>query len=154
MSTPQFRFALAVALGATLGLAVPAQATLGGDAASIATNERHLGATRRVKSLPGHECHELHLPSGPVVREYLSPGGSVYAVSWHGHGMPDLRELFGAYFPQMATGHRRGGRHQMVLTGNDLIVESTGHGRLFTGRAWVPSLVPAGVDPARTVGNE
>lgn len=155
MITRHFRLGIIVALGAMVGLASPdALATLGGDAASVASNQQHLGATRRVRALPAGECHDLSVPSGPAVHEYLSPAGSVYAVSWKGHGMPDLQELFGAYFSQLATGHRRGGHHRMTLTGSDLVVETTSHGRVFTGRAWVPSLVPAGVDATSTVGNE
>ena len=131
-----------------------ARATLGGDAASVAVNQRHFSSTRRVRRLPAGECHDLNLPSGPVVHEYLSPSGVVYAVSWHGHGMPDLRELLGTYFSRMPGSRRRGGHHRMTLTGGDLVVESTSHGHLFTGRAWVPSLVPAGVDVTATVGSE
>lgn len=153
MSTQRFRLGIVLAFCSTLGLAHDARATLGGDADSVATNQQHLGATRQIKAMQRGERHELRLPSGPVVHEYLSPAGAVYAVSWHGHGMPDLHELLGAYFPQLSTRRRRGGHHRMALTGNDLVVESTGHGRLFTGRAWVPSLVPDGVDAAATVGS-
>jgi hypothetical protein len=144
------RIGIAVALGA-LGLSREARATLGGDAGSIATNQQRLAATRAVKPLPHGEYHELRLPSGPVVREYVSASGTVYAVSWHGHGMPNLQELLGAYFAQLSTGRRRGGHHHMALGGSDFVVQSSSHGRLFSGRAWVPSLVPAGVDPETSV---
>jgi hypothetical protein len=154
LSTRQVGLGIFLTLTGVIGFTHQASATLGGDVASVAVNQRHLSSTRRVRSLNGGECHDLHLPSGPVVHEYLSPAGVVYAVSWKGHGMPDLRELLGAYFSQMPTSHRRGGHHRMTLTGDDLVVESTSHGHLFTGRAWVPSLVPAGVDVAATVGNE
>ena len=150
----QFQLGILVALGATLGMARGAHATLGGDVASVATNQAHLRATRQVRSLPTGECHELRPASGPVVHEYLSPSGAVYAVSWHGHGAPDLRELLGPYFAQLSTGQRRGGHHRMALTGSDLVVESSGHSRLFSGRAWIPYLVPAGVDVTATVGSE
>jgi hypothetical protein len=141
---------IAVALGA-IGVTRDARATLGGDAGSIATNQQRLGATRQVKPLAHGEYHELRLPSGPVVRQYVSASGTVYAVSWHGHGMPNLQELLGAYFTQLSSGRRRGGHHHLALTGNDLVIQSAGHGRLFSGRAWVPSLVPTGVDPETSV---
>jgi len=154
VSTRHFRLGIVLAFGAALGVARDARATLGGDATSVATNQQHFAATREVKSMPRGERHELRLPSGSMVHEYLSPTGAVYGVSWHGHAMPDLRELLGAYFPQLSTRHRRGGHHRMALTGSDLVVESTSHGRLFAGRAWVPSLVPPDVDAAAAVGSE
>jgi hypothetical protein len=130
---------------ACLGNASDAHATLGGDVASVAANSRGLGAARQVKTLPAGERHELTLPSGIVVHEYVSPGGAVYAITWRGPRMPDLRELLGPYFAQLSGRASSGGHHRMNLTGSDLVVQSVGHRRWFTGRAWVPSLVPPGV---------
>jgi Protein of unknown function (DUF2844) len=126
-----------------------AHATLGSDAASVALNQQHLGGARQVQKLAQGERHELRLPSGIVVREYVAPGGAVYAITWSGPRMPDLRELLGSYFTQLARRDSRphGGHHRMTMTGTDLEIRSMGHGRTFTGRAWVPSLVPNGVHP-------
>jgi hypothetical protein len=135
-----------------LGIARDAGATLGGDVASIAANAQHLGAApaaRQVQKTPSGARHDLVLPSGVVVRQYVSPSGAVYAVSWSGPRIPDLRELLGARFADLAErkGTRHGGRHAMTMTGTDLVVQSSGHARSFSGRAWIPSLVPAGVKP-------
>jgi hypothetical protein len=126
-----------------------AQATLGGDGASVAANQQHLGGALQMQKLAQGERHELRLPSGIVVREYVSPGGAVYAITWSGPTMPDLRELLGSYFAQLARrdSHPHSGHHRMTMTGSDLEIRSSGHGRAFVGRAWVPSLVPAGVHP-------
>lgn len=134
-----------VCVGLVAGRA--AHATLGGDAASVASNHQRLGGEHRVLALATGERHELQLPSGIVVHEYVSSTGAVYAVAWTGPRMPDLRELLGAYFPKMAAASRLpvGGHTIMVKTGDDLVVQSTGHHGRFVGRAWVPSLVPAGV---------
>jgi hypothetical protein len=35
----------------------------------------------------------------------------------------------------------------MTMTGADLEIRSSGHRRSFVGRAWVPSLLPPGVNP-------
>jgi hypothetical protein len=113
--------------------------------ASVADNEAHLGAARTVRKLASGERHELTLPSGLVVHEYVSAGGAVYAVTWSGPRMPDLRELLGPYFAQLSAGGSKGGHHHVSLTGSDLVVRSAGHRGAFAGRAWVPSLVPAGV---------
>jgi hypothetical protein len=121
-----------------------AHATLAGDAASITANAHTLSATHQVQKLAEGERHELVLASGVIVHQYLSPGGTVYAITWQGRRPPDLRELLGPGFSQLS--HRApGGHHRMDFTGVDLKVQSMGHRHSSSGRAWVPSLVPAGV---------
>jgi hypothetical protein len=132
-----------------LGARQDAHATLGGDAASVAANQQHLGAARQVQKLAAGERHDLQLPSGIVVHEYVSPQGAVYAITWRGPRKPDLRELLGSYFAQLSRRELRragGGHHRLDLDGEDLVLRSSGHRSSFTGRAWVPSLVPAGVN--------
>jgi hypothetical protein len=131
-----------------LGSAADAHATLGGDVASVAANHQRLGGARQVQKLASGERHELQLPSGIVVHEYVAPGGAVYAITWRGPRMPDLRELLGPYFAQLARrdARQRSGHHRLTVTGSDLEIRASGHRRTFAGRAWVPSLVPAGVD--------
>jgi hypothetical protein len=148
-ATTSFAFRTAV-LGAAMAgvlLAAPrqARATLGGDGASVDANSHALAAARVVQKIATGEQHKLALPSGTVVREYLSSGGAVYAVTWRGPRVPDLRELLGTYFTQMTRRAMRGGRHVASFSGNDLEVRAAGHGHSFAGRAWVPSLVPSGV---------
>lgn len=131
-----------------VGAGRTAHATLGGNVASIAVNHQHLGGDQHVLKLASGERHELQLPSGIVVHQYVSSTGAVYAVAWSGPRMPDLRELLGTYFPKMAQARRlpTGGHTIMVREGDDLVVQSTGHHGRFVGRAWVPSLAPAGVN--------
>jgi hypothetical protein len=130
-----------------LGGAPVARATLGGDVASIAANERELLGVRHVQKLASGERHDLTLPSGIVVHEYLSAGGVVYALTWRGPRMPDLRELLGPYFAELGGGATRmsGGHHRVTRVGSDLVIRSSGHRGSFAGRAWVPSLVPSGI---------
>jgi hypothetical protein len=123
-----------------------ARATLGESVPSVSANEQHLGAVHRVVKLATGERHELALPSGFVVHEYVSPAGMVYAVTWHGHQPPNLQELLGSYFGHLATGHDSAqGHNRLNLVDSDFAIQAWGHGRNFSGRAWVPSLVPAGV---------
>jgi hypothetical protein len=141
------------ATGAVLGLCIwaprDAGATLGGDTSSVQANQEHLGAARQVARNGVFERHELLLPSGILVREYVSPGGKVYAVDWRGSTMPDLRELLGPYFDQLGRSEFRAreGVHRLTVDGTDLVVRASGHRGSFSGRAWVPSLVPPGVRP-------
>jgi hypothetical protein len=141
---PMRAFQSMMVLIAGLGFPRVAGATLGGDAASVAEDARRLGAGRATQPLAIGERHLLALPSGIEVREYLSPDGFVYAVSWRGPRMPDLRALLGASFAQLASPRSRSGsHHRVVMTGADLVFESSGHGRWFTGRAIIPSRTPA-----------
>ena len=131
-----------------------AHATLGGTVATITTNQQRLSAKRTVQPLTNGQRHDLTLASGTIVHEYLSAKGDVYAVTWRGPRKPDLTELLGGYFAQLSTpaqGRRRGGHHHVQLNGQDFVVQSSGHNNFFSGRAWVPSLVPAGVDPSLAV---
>jgi hypothetical protein len=129
-----------------LGAAHDASATLGEDVGSVASNVQALSATRKVQKLASGERHELTLASGVVVHEYVSASGVVYAVTWRGPRMPDLRELLGSYFAQLSARAPTGGHHRVTLRGVDVVIRSGGHGHSFAGRAWVPSLVPNGVD--------
>jgi hypothetical protein len=131
---------------AFLGGTTPAEATLGGDGASVIANEQNLAAESRVERAPSGERHDLTLPSGLLIRELVSPSGVVYAIAWRGPRMPNLRELLGLYFAQLSTHTSRGSRNRLILSGDDFEIRAQGHQHSFAGRAWVPSRVPSGVD--------
>ena len=134
-----------------LALVPAAQATLGGDAGSIATDVASLGASAQAESTAGAATrHTLTLPSGTVVHEYVSPVGQVFAIAWQGPVLPPLKQLLGtAYFTQytqavsaaQTNGHLRG-RTNIVL--DDLVVLSGGHMGAFSGSAYLRSAIPAG----------
>ena len=89
------------------------------------------------------------LDSGTVVREYSDTAGKVFAVSWRGPTLPDLRTLLGEKFAVMnaAAGQRaRAGHSQLALNQSDVVLVSNGHMRSFAGHAWIPSALPAGFD--------
>jgi len=119
-------------------------AGLGGDASSIEADRASLKGTVRVRSAPTFVVHEITTAGGLQVHEYLSLGGRVFAVSWRGPGIPDLREMLGSYyaeFAQAASAPHYNHHHLSVETA-DVIVQSSGHTRSFFGLAWVPSLLP------------
>ena len=100
----------------------------------------------------GFTVQEIQAPSGTLVREYISPNGTVFAVSWTGPSKPDLRQLFGTYFQQYVSAsstmhHGAATRRHFEVKQPDLVVQSNGRMRAFYGRAYVPSLIPAGVTP-------
>jgi len=146
----RMRLCTSALLAASLaqGLSLPARAALGGDAASIEADRVQLRGELRVSApaaSAAYELHEITLPSGTVLHEYLA-AGRVFAVSWRGPLMPDLQQVLGGHFARYAQAAVHPAiRHRLVTINDpDLVVSSTGHMRAFSGRAWVPSLLPAG----------
>jgi len=125
-------------------ISAPAIAALGSDAASVEADGVHLKGAVRVTPGVSYSMHEISLPSGTVVHEYLSPAGKVFGVTWQGPRIPDLRQLLGAFSSQLAAAANQphyNHRHLSVQT-PDVVFESSGRMSRFVGRAWVPALVP------------
>ncbi len=128
-----------------------ANATLGGDAASVNTDRVRMqvpAAVRTNGSLAGtYTIHEMTLPTGTVVRQYLSYSGVVFGVTWSGPFKPDLQQLLGRHFQTMLdrqAGDVHAGSPRVVQQWADLVVESGGRPRNFIGRAYLPSAIPPG----------
>jgi hypothetical protein len=143
---------LVVALWAaiTILMASPAFATLGGDIASVQADQLHMQGSRRTTAAAAYTVHEIQAATGTVVREYVSPDGSVFAVTWQGPWPPDMHQLLGSYFDQYfqamkAQSGARMARHPLVIEQPGLIVEMGGHSRFFTGRAYLPDRLPSNV---------
>jgi len=134
--------------------ALPALAALGDNVASVSNDRLHLHAQLKgVTSSVGFTVHEIEAPPGITIREYISPNGTVFAVSWTGPLKPDLSQLLGSYFSQYVSAsssvrHSAATRRHFEVKQPDLIVQSNGRMRAFHGRAYVPSLMPSGVTPA------
>jgi hypothetical protein len=137
-------------LAAALGSAAPARASLGETVASVEADRKALSAVRgAVTSGPGYEVHEVQA-GGTLVREYVSPAGVVFAVAWSGMAHPDLGPLLGTYAAgfrdaEKQAPRRPGNRRQQEIGTDRLVVQRWSHMRDHRGRAWDPSLVPAGV---------
>lgn len=128
-----------------LTLASPAFAALGGDASSVDADRVSLkGALTSYSTVKGYGVHEITTPAGVHVSEYLA-GGKVFAVSWRGPFIPDLRQMLGAYYASYAQAVRAphpGGHRHLSIEQPGLVVESGGRMRAFYGRAWDPALLP------------
>lgn len=91
------------------------------------------------------------LGNNNVVREYISASGDVFGLAWSGPQMPNLSSLLGSYFPQYVEGVtnarklRGGGHGPGVVQGSGLVVYSGGHMGAFSGQAYLPQALPAGV---------
>jgi hypothetical protein len=143
-----------LALGATvlviLATALPAWASLGGDAASIQADQLHMQGSRTTKAADAYTVHEIQAATGTVVREYLSPEGKVFALAWNGPRLPDLRQVLGSYFEQYRAAVQsqsgpRMARRPVMINQPGLVVQIGGHVGAFSGRAYVPEMLPSGV---------
>jgi Protein of unknown function (DUF2844) len=141
---------------ATLGMAIalvgfsgPAYAVLGGKAASIATDQSQMNAKLKVTSNGRFQVHELQAGEGNVVREFVSPDGNVFGVTWTGQSMPQYSQLLGSYADRItkAAQSRRNHRAPLVIDEPGFVFSAFGHIRFYSGRAYIPSMVPAGVLP-------
>ncbi len=128
-----------------LTAAAPALAALGGDATSVEADLARMKGALRISANAGFTVHEITSSNGTVVREYLSPDGKVFAVTWRGPGIPDLRQMLGDYYgqyAQAASAPHLGGHRHLAIEQPGLVVQSSGRLRSFFGRAWAPDLLP------------
>ena len=129
-----------------------ASAALGEDATTVERDRIQMRAQRAVTQAAGYAVHELQLPGGMQVREYLTGANMVFAVRWSGPGIPDLQLLLGTHFARylaaaQASVQASGSpRRPLVVNDPDLVIHASGHMRAFFGVAYLPQLVPAGVD--------
>jgi len=127
----------------------PARASLGGDRTSIRTDQTHMNARIHVNSAGTYEVHAIQSPGGTVVNEYLSSTGKVFAVAWHGPFMPDLQQILGTYFQQYSSALQAQEHHfghwPLNIQQTGLVVQTGGHFRAYSGRAFVPAMLPAGI---------
>jgi hypothetical protein len=136
--------------GSALALPFPARATLGGDLTSVHDDQMKMRGTLRTTSKDSYNVHEIQAANGIVLREYVSPSGSVFGVAWQGRSHPDLRQVFGAYYDRyvQAVHAQRAQRHghgPLLLQQPDLVVQMSGHMRSLAGKAFLPQGLPAGV---------
>ena len=91
------------------------------------------------------------LVTGTVVREYLAASGAVFALTWDGPILPNLKALLGKYFDFMLAESARmprAGRSHLGVNDPEVVIHSGGHMRAFEGSAWIPAQLPAGFSAA------
>lgn len=95
-----------------------------------------------------YTLHELQSDNGVVVREFVSPSGTVFGVAWQGPVLPDLQQVLGTHFDGyvQALRQKRARGPRSAQYGN-LVVQVSGHQRAVAGRAYLEDAVPAGVRP-------
>jgi hypothetical protein len=87
-----------------------------------------------------------------TINEYATSTGEIIAYTWQGPTMPDLNALLGKYAGSYRAGAAAspatGNLHASRVVGPDVIVESGGLMRSYTGRVWLPTEMPPGVTSA------
>lgn len=124
---------------------MPAEAMLGEQFDAPATRSSVAGQ-------PAAISHARVLPSGTRVVEYADLHGTVFAVSWSGPYLPDLRGLLGRHFAsftqqQQQQQQQRALHAAVVLRSSEVVIVSSGRMGAFEGRAWLPPRLPQGFDP-------
>ena len=132
-----------------LALAFPAWASLGDNVTTVQVDKARMKGTLRSVAAQHYVTHEIQTPTGQSVREFVSPDGNVFGVAWDGPFQPDLQQLLGSYFTPMkkaVSAQERHGHGPISIETEGFVFQQGGHARSFHGRAYVPSMVPQGVD--------
>jgi hypothetical protein len=122
-------------------------ATLGEDGSTVDGDRVQMRAQRSVSQSTAYSVHELQLPGGTQVREYLTGANKVFAVAWNGPSIPDLQQLLGTYFPRYSAAAQALGRARRPIVAEqpDLVIRSGGRPRAFFGVVYLPQQIPSGI---------
>ncbi|MGB7195582.1 MAG: DUF2844 domain-containing protein [Collimonas pratensis] len=151
-----------------LAAALPAWAALGGAVSSVEADRIALrgapaagaqaaakaGAARDGSSAQPSVLYSVQafaLPNGTEVREFVA-AGQVFGVAWQGASQPNLRQVFGdqmyEVYLQSLKAQSTPGSRTFVLRQSALVVHSFGLPGNFSGQAYLPQQMPAGVSAA------
>jgi len=125
-------------------LSNPAFAELGGSVSKDATLIQEQSSVVAVDQRL--TVYQIKIPSGTLIKEYVNSANIVVGVSWQGPTLPNLKQLLGEYFETFAnrtTSHTTNHRSAELRT-EDLVVQSHGQMRNFSGRAYLPKSLPSG----------
>jgi hypothetical protein len=131
-------------------------AALGGNLNSVLADQIQFQGSVKVTQMASFEIHEIRpqtgATAGTVIREYVSPAGTVFAVTWQGEWLPNMRQLLGTYFQQFTDAVKQQssahmGRRPLHIAQPDFALQMTGHMRSYAGRAYLPAILPPGVQP-------
>jgi hypothetical protein len=144
-----FKKSYLLAFGLVL-LPLAASASLGGDVASVHEDQAHMKGTLKSTQAKAFTIHEISASTKTVIKEYVSPDGKVFAITWHGQFVPNMQQLLGTYYQQFADAaakQREGhfGHRPLNIQEPGLVVQNGGHMRFYFGRAYVPAMLPQGV---------
>jgi len=131
-------------------LPLPALAALGGDVESVHQDQAQMKGTLKTTEGTTFTVHEIKASAGTVVKEYASPAGKVFAITWHGQFIPNMQQLLGSYYQQFADAattqrEAHAGHRALNIQQPNLVVQNGGHMRSYFGKAYLPAMLPQGV---------
>lgn len=137
-----------VLLTLVLGV-VPSWAVLGEYESSVSLDQQVLRGERREEVRAGYKVDQITSADGTVVKEFVSPAGLVFGITWQASHMPNLQQLLGSNLTELQQAlqsqARRHSGGPLIVRTDKLVLVSGGHMRSFHGHAYVPSLVPKNV---------
>jgi hypothetical protein len=130
-----------------LALSLPASAELDGGLASVYRDTAHVNGSVLVRSEEHYTIYEIKTSTGTTIREFVSPGGTVFGIAWAGRFIPDMNQFLGIRFDQYSAAvkaqpRKYSGRRPLQIHLSNLVFESSGHMGWYYGRAYVPQSVP------------
>jgi Protein of unknown function (DUF2844) len=134
-----------IALAIATFLPLASHATLGGAPSAASAAPKSLRPM--LQNTAAYSVHASVDADDVTVREYTLPDNIVFAVTWQGPVRPDMSALLGSYFQRFvsASEGRAHGTGPMIDRSGDLVIQSAGRPGYFSGKAYVPRLVPANV---------
>lgn len=107
------------------------------------------GTPPRQQPARAFEVHETLAGDGSQLRQYVSPAGVVFAATWTGPALPDLKLILGPHHAVFAAALAAGTGSQKVfaMATDDMVLQLVKLPRGFAGAAHVPWLLPPGTRP-------
>lgn len=107
------------------------------------TNVSAAGKVITYFSGKSYSVHSYTDRTGVNIKEFSRADGMIFAVSWYGPSLPDMRDLLGSYFNEY-TQYLSAQKSRKYVAANlvHLVFKSTGGARFFAGHAYAPFLIP------------
>jgi hypothetical protein len=127
--------------------APPAYAALGDDASAVADDQARMQASVKFSRGPRFAVHELAVPTGATLREFVGGDGTVFSIAWSGGWRPNLRDIMGVHYDRYiaATRGRRVARGPVRIELPGLLIVMGGRQRSFFGQVYLTDALPAGL---------
>jgi hypothetical protein len=132
-----------------LSFALPVRAELNGSTSSIDVDRDYVAGKVTATPRFGSTVYEITDRNGTIIREYASPTGRIFAISWEGRFLPEMEHFLGNLFEDYAVAMRsernnHNWRQPIQIHTSHLTFENGGHMGWYYGRAYVESSVPSG----------
>jgi len=140
----------ALALAACV-ITLPAQAGLGEHQTSIQRDHLAIrGSSVQVTQSVHYALHTVTAPTGAQLHEYVARSGTVFATTWSGRTLPNLKNILGTHYAryQQVIAVPHSNHHVLNIRDGDFVLYMRKTQQGFRVAAYVPTLIPQGITPA------